>query len=158
HQQQPLSTSNAILPSNTISPTTTKAVINTVPFDETDSLKTHVRKGSSTKKSIEYQLLEEEIAPVSPPRNNTPIATDAFGLPVFVPPPPPIAANNIIRTGPSLSDPFDIQWSTAVLKNVATKTTTTSNGGINGTTHSPTAVAVADVPNPFTSESAPVNV
>uniref|UniRef100_A0A914YQX7 PID domain-containing protein n=1 Tax=Panagrolaimus superbus TaxID=310955 RepID=A0A914YQX7_9BILA len=161
---QPLSTSNAILPTNTISPTTTKAVINTVPFDETDdSLKTHVRKGSSTKKSIEYQLLEEEIAPVSPPRNNTPIATDAFGLPIFVVPPPPppstTASNNIIRTGPSLSDPFDIQWSTAVLKKVAT---TTSNGTV-ATTHSsppppPPSSTTAAVPNPFTSESASVNV
>jgi hypothetical protein len=147
---QPLSTSNAISPT-----TATKAVINSVPFDEIDStLKTHVRKGSSTKKSIEYQLLEEETAPVSPPRNNTPIVTDAFGLPVFVPPPPPTTTttNNIIRTGPSLSDSFDIQWSTAVLKNVKT---TSTNGGINGTSTTTPPVAVS---NPFTSESASVNV
>jgi hypothetical protein len=163
-EQLPIS-SGAILPTlpstvlppqttttTTVLPTTPlpeKAVINSVPFDTTDSLKTHARKGSSSKKSIEYQLLEEDPAPISPPRNTPITSTDAFGLPVFVPPPPP---TTVTRTGPSLSDPFDIQWSTEVLKGTTT-VTAASNGLLNnGGTHSPA------VSNPFTSESAPVNV
>jgi hypothetical protein len=139
----PTTTATVLLPSTTA--ISTSAVINTVPFDVTDSIKTHARKGSSSKKSIEYQLLEEDPAPISPPRN-TPIAKDAFGLPVFVPPPPPPSStsNGTTRTGPSLSDPFDIQWSAEVLKNVTTPPI--SNGTTGG------------MSNPFTSESAPVNV
>lgn len=99
--------------------------------------KTHARKGSSTKR-IEYQLLEEFDAPISPPRT-TPAPSsdtvDAFGQPVF---------NPVTRSGPSISDPFDVQWSTEVLKQ-------TTNGSESSRYSIPPV-------NPFSSESAPVNV
>uniref|UniRef100_A0A7E4VTY0 PID domain-containing protein n=1 Tax=Panagrellus redivivus TaxID=6233 RepID=A0A7E4VTY0_PANRE len=104
------------------------------PMDQPDNYKTHNRKGSSSRKQIEYQLLDETDAPVSPPRT-TPTG-----------PPPPPSQTTPIRHGPSLNDPFDVQWSAAILQKSAA--ITVGNG------HRPAPTKH----NPFTSESAPVNV
>uniref|UniRef100_A0A914C8G7 PID domain-containing protein n=1 Tax=Acrobeloides nanus TaxID=290746 RepID=A0A914C8G7_9BILA len=116
--------------------------------------RTPPRKSSSARKSIEYQILEEVDAPLSPPRNTPipPLATnpntkmvevDVFGQPVFN----PTNAVNTTRNGKEITppitkpvDPFDVKWSTLVLQS------TTVNGQQKST------------PNPFSSESASVNV